>query len=690
MKLRLLSAVLTFSMALGLSSCGTGAGGDWVNNAGTVATSRDDALVYVVDTDAETLFAVDAKTLATVSSVKVGKQPERVLVGRDDTVFVANRGSRSISVISRGASVVSAEVKVGVDPVALSLSGDGKTLFVLNGTSLRSPEVGSLMAVDLATLQVAWELEVGEEPRGLALLSGGKRAMVSLLKQGDVVTVDLEGRRLERVGTNVYQQLNASVLSGGRDFGGFGGGPGPVDLPPGSDFFRNTFKPRGLASLTASPDGTQVYATALLASEAPLGGGLNGAGGPSGGASYGGGSCGAGSVATPSLLTFTESGEPRVDDATNCGSSDGSDRPPMVLTSNVPSVPIQDPGTAVVDPTGKYLFVTNHSSDTVAVVTTSRAAFGGSSGGSSRGGSGFDDVPAPSGGKPLSGPGTVRDNIYVGAGPSGVALSRDGAKAFVYAGFDHTLSVVESRDGVVQRTARTQLTADVLSPDAVKGRMLFFSATDIRMSNPGTAIACSSCHLEGREDGHVWNFPEGPRQTPSLSGRMLAKTKPFHWNGEFSTLGEFMNVTVKDRMGGATVTPTMEQQMAAYLEVAPTPDSPFRAAALNAAQLRGQAVFAKAQCGSCHAGEALTDNGFANVGTTAVGARPDDVARLNAGRFNTPSLLGISRTAPFLHDGSATTLKARIVIGKDQNQHGLTKELSVAEVDDLVAYLETM
>ena len=34
----------------------------------------------------------------------------------------------------------------------------------------------------------------------------------------------------------------------------------------------------------------------------------------------------------------------------------------------------------------------------------------------------------------------------------------------------------------------------------------------------------------------MWNFPDGPRQTPSLQGRLLSKTAPFHWNGEFNDL----------------------------------------------------------------------------------------------------------------------------------------------------------
>jgi len=36
------------------------------------------------------------------------------------------------------------------------------------------------------------------------------------------------------------------------------------------------------------------------------------------------------------------------------------------------------------------------------------------------------------------------------------------------------------------------------------------------------------------------------------------------------------------------------------------------------------------------------------------------------------------------------TLKARILIGKDKNQHGLTSGLDPQEVDDLVAYVRSL
>src|SRR5262249_6294551 len=105
----------------------------------------------------------------------------------------------------------------------------------------------------------------------------------------------------------------------------------------------------------------------------------------------------------------------------------------------------------------------------------------------------------------------------------------------------------------------------------------------------------------------------------------------------------------------------------------------------------GAAVFQKAQCGSCHLGQALTDNRFYQVGTLVTsGAVIDVPERLMHGGFNTPSLLGVARTAPYLHDGSAPTLKQRILNGKDTNLHGMTRDLTDGEIDDLVEFVKTL
>ena len=55
-------------------------------------------------------------------------------------------------------------------------------------------------------------------------------------------------------------------------------------------------------------------------------------------------------------------------------------------------------------------------------------------------------------------------------------------------------------------------------------------------------------------------------------------------------------------------------------------------------------------------------------------------------------LVGIASRAPFMHDGCAKTLKERFTNtacgGGDQ--HGKTSQLSDAQLDDLVAYLESL
>src|SRR5439155_13341575 len=135
---------------------------------------------------------------------------------------------------------------------------------------------------------------------------------------------------------------------------------------------------------------------------------------------------------------------------------------------------------------------------------------------------------------------------------------------------------------------------------------------------------------------------------------------PFHWNGQFATLGDFMNLTITERMGGAAPTPAEVSQLTAFLDALPAPDSPLRGAALSPAAVRGAAVFTSAGCNNCHGGDALTLNNFANVGTlVASGTHRDDASALPSG-FNTPSLLGISRSAPYLHSGAAVSLRDRI------------------------------
>ncbi len=678
MKIRILVAAFAVCTGFALSACSNPAEG-YASAQGSVGSSQDDALVFAADRDTNQVYVFDTRSEQRVAAIKVGASPEKVLVGRDDTVYVTNRMGRSISVIRRGEWQEAARIDVGIEPVSMALTSDGKTLYVVSSTSLESADYGVLTAIDTHTLSSKWELAVGHEPRGLALMEGN-RAVVSLFKDGDVVLVDLLGPKVLKSSTDLFQKLNSATLDSNDK---------QVGSPsPGFDVVRPTSRARGIEALVVSPDGRQVFAAARLSSDSRLASTTVTCTGPNcqpadkgfpgnSGSGYSGRTCGATAVSAPALLTFDNEGNPMVDDIVTC-SAPNADRPPMFLTSGNATIPIQGPSAAVVDWSGDFVFVVNHDSNNVAIVATNERQ--------------VQPNNVPRGfdlGAPNFGGGTVKSVVAVGAGPTGIALARDGKRAWVYNSLDHSLSRIESVDGSLRTVKTIVLGNDILAEDVVIGRKLFFSTTDSRMNSLGTEISCSTCHLDGREDGHVWNFTAGPRQTPTLAGRMLDKTEPLHWDGEFANMGDLSHA-ITNRMGGQGITPQMSKQISAFIASMPAADNPHRLTQKTAAQLRGAQVFTKANCNTCHVREELTDNGFANVGTVVTtGNVRDDVTRLTKG-FNTPSLLGIARSAPYLHDGSALTLKARIIQGKADNKHGLTSQLSTNEVDDLVAYLQTL
>lgn len=660
-------SAVVFAVAAQLAACTSNPEPTYSNANGTLAISRDDALLFAVDEDSEIVAIIDLETEQKIDEVKVGTAPSRIIASKDNTLYVSNRGSRNVSVVKNvsGDWTEVQKIDVGVEPTGLALAPEEDILYVVNATSLESTEYGTLTAIDTKSNQVKWELPVGEEPRGIALTHGGTMAMITLFKRGDVVQVDLTTPQVVKAPLTdktvilqkkqgLYYNANRTALDPQAS----------STTPTGGGFsFRavSKFQPRSAADVVTTPDGKRAFVPVVWSREdaitAPptVFGGYYGSGGP----------CSLGAIATPGIVTVeADSAEPRVDDLTACtfGTSGSTDYPASAITTPTPSMPIQGPVTGVVDSTGQWLYVVNRESNNVAVMSTAR--------------SGANQIKL----------------VNVGAGPTGIALTNDGKRAYVYNSFDHSLTRIEGSgqgdSATLKPTTIHGIAAEVLPDAVVKGRRLFFSAVDSRMTNPSTGTSCNTCHLDAREDGHTWMFPDGPRQTPSLAGRKLGVTAPYHWSGEFSSMQEFMDHTVTMRMGGSSVTTSMSADIMAYLDHVQPPDNPFKVAVPTAQHVRGAQVFQKAECNACHSGEAFTNNVNADVGTLVrTGAHRDD---LKITQLNTPSLLGLARTSPYLHDGSAGSLKDRLMTTKSTNLHGRTADLSDAEMDDLVAYLNTL
>jgi len=131
------------------------------------------------------------------------------------------------------------------------------------------------------------------------------------------------------------------------------------------------------------------------------------------------------------------------------------------------------------------------------------------------------------------------------------------------------------------------------------------------------------------------------------------------------------------RMGGVHQSPERLASLESWLFSIPTP-APLRRAD-DAAVQRGRALFESTEtgCATCHSGKWLTNNQSVAVGTGKA--------------LQVPSLVGIAHRAPFLHDGCAKTLRDRFDPACGGGEaHGTVASLSPAELDDLVAYLESL
>jgi cytochrome c peroxidase len=103
---------------------------------------------------------------------------------------------------------------------------------------------------------------------------------------------------------------------------------------------------------------------------------------------------------------------------------------------------------------------------------------------------------------------------------------------------------------------------------------------------------------------------------------------------------------------------------------------------LSPAAERGKKLFEsdRTGCGDCHPAPLYTDLKPQKVGTRGAADYVD--------AFDTPTLIEVWRTAPYLHDGRHATIKELIVNGK----HGAkdpagTRPLSEQEIDDLVEFV---
>jgi hypothetical protein len=221
----------------------------------------------------------------------------------------------------------------------------------------------------------------------------------------------------------------------------------------------------------------------------------------------------------------------------------------------------------------------------------------------------------------------------------------------------------------------TDQTTNTSTTIALGGASMYDSGHEIFHRDAGAGIACASCHAEGVDDGHVWHFADqGARRTQSLDVG-LEGTAPFHWVGDMDNVAKLMEQVFVGRMGGVHESDARRAALEQWLYSIKAP-TPLRAAN-DAAVLRGHTLFTSAAgCTDCHTGAKFTNNQTVDVGKGLL--------------LQVPSLVGIGYRGPFMHDGCATTLRDRFNPTCGGALHGKTAGFSGEQIDDLVAYLESI
>jgi len=643
----------------------------FATGSSSVVASSDYQALYVANPDQGTISRVDVAA-GTTTEVEVGLEPVRV-ARAGSLVFATLRGERAVVVLEEqdGSLVERSRIALGAEPYGVVANERGDTVWVANQLG------GTVSEIDAESLTITREFPVDGQPRFLALHPSGKHLYVGSVMNGILTDLDL------KTGT-----ANALTI--------------PENIGADPETFESvTLTGRITGDLSVSPDGTKLAVPTLYVNNvSPVGPPQDVEAGEPPSDGYAGGPDGTRRF-NPGVTVFVtnQDGNLRVD-MNDTLLAEGFGRGEVIASY---------PSAARFAPDGESIVLPLEGSDAALVVHVPDDIGDDARPGRGGRGMGEDIAMEEFFGSTLRF--ADRETILTGSAPRGVAFL-DQDEAWVHNGFDYSVAtldfdtaaerlatrnddrprrgggvmptedilIVEGEDGsfgpeALESGPATMVSEEILPADLAEGRKLFFSASDSQMAAPGAGVSCSTCHFDARNDGLTWTFDEGNRQTPSLAGE-VSLTAPVTWVDDVETVFDEVMITSQGRMGGDGLSDEDAMKVAAFVDSTPLPDTPMRGVD-SAAIERGRAIFAseEAGCADCHSGEAYTDN------------EVYDMYGLNGVR--TRSLLGIASSAPYLHDGSAPTLHAIVESARD-GEMGDTSSLSVAEVDDLVAYLKSL
>jgi DNA-binding beta-propeller fold protein YncE len=573
----------------------------------------------VIDEDSGDLIRADAQGKA-IEKLAIGRQAGLLTYDRQSKrAFVADRNGNRLVVVDVGDALsVVRSIATPVEPYGVALTPDRATVLVSTIADR------TLLAYETATGKELWRAALTSEPRGIAVSPDGSRVLVASLATGSVDTIALEG-------THARERIALSVPS--RSSNEFDctkcvANPAPQQvqvnaavMTPLPAFARAAFAVTFMGDHQAVVP-FQRETPVQIAGEGRSGG-------------YGGGFE---APVVHQLAFLGLGGKPAQTEAT--------------ITQHQPHA-------LVWDGAHDALYVAGLGNDSVLQIRkASQSSLGEGVTVSLR-----EDASA-------SGPAGR-------CGPDGLAMA-DNGDLLVWCSFTRSIdriAVTDAKGALAPNGTTTrgpELVASAFSATQHTGLVLFHES-DFTVSAAG-ALACASCHPDGRADGLTWKIDKSQLQTPVLAGRVVG-THPFKWDGGDKDLPTSLATTMK-RLGGSGLDANATANLTAYLEALPRPAVPTRD---PSAVARGKQLFeTQLGCAGCHDGATYTDRELHKfAGSTLAQAK-------------TPSLIGLAASGPYYHDGSAPTLEA-LLHGRG-NVRGMadTSKLDDHQVADLSAFLDTL
>lgn len=261
-----------------------------------------------------------------------------------------------------------------------------------------------------------------------------------------------------------------------------------------------------------------------------------------------------------------------------------------------------------------------------------------------------------------------------GNGPRRMAVSQDGKRLYVPTYFSDTLNVFDVAGGRVE--AAHPMVEGRTENDVQAGERIFNDAAYCFQNWQ----SCNGCHPgEARSDGMNWDLLNDGIGNPKNCKSLLYS----HFTPPCMISGIRADAAIADRKGFThiqfhDIPEDKALQVDAYVKSLRAVPSPYLVdGRLSEKAQQGKKVYEKLKCGDCHSGEYYTDMQMHRIG--------EDV-EFEKG-WDTPTLREVWRTAPYLFDGRAATMREVFEV----HRHGIDgKKVSAKEIDALVEYVNSL